>query len=205
MRGDGRYGFLSYRGGMEPDWEFFEKVSLNEPYYLERARYTFEAREWYYSIEMRIEALKVILGRYTDTWETLTFDQFVALQPLAKVLLRGAEACGVSMGPKDEKEFGERLYEITHRLQTEWGVTKVSSVASQLATKASIRAYLLAAYNVTTDEVDAAMGRAYLGKKYVEDAIKIGSYAYYPGDQIAKNEGWNENPEFSEDEDDDDD
>lgn len=81
----------------------------------------------------------------------------------------------------------------------------MTNPAHQTATRDTVRAYLLAAYQVNESTVDEAMRTV----EAIADLEKAGppfnSHAYYPGDKIAARHSWAENPDYDIDEEDEDD
>ena len=80
----------------------------------------------------------------------------------------------------------------------------MANPAHQPASKGSVRSYLLAAYEVTPDEVETAIVKpAHAGR--ISNDYMMRSHAYFPGDAIAQAEGWTANDQYDIDEDDDED
>lgn len=71
-------------------------------------------------------------------------------------------------------------------------------------TRPNVRRYLQAAYLVDDEQLDTIMASPE-AKDFIDRAIDFRSFAFYPGDQIAKHFGLAENPDYTEDEDDDED
>lgn len=76
--------------------------------------------------------------------------------------------------------------------------------ANQNASPSSVREYLLAAYRVDDAMVDAALADPEV-QSVIADGARLRSHAYYVGNQIAVGHGWDEDPEYDPDAEDDED
>lgn len=72
----------------------------------------------------------------------------------------------------------------------------MSNSSTQEATRTGIYEYLIHAYKVDEQTARSALEKH---QTTVERAISDRSYNYYPGDRIAEAEGWEENPDFNPD------